>query len=68
MFAKLWNLSKFKLFLVAFFIFIVLLPVSYYINFYQNDDWCYYATVENFMRGDFTLHPYVGPTLYLQAF
>ncbi len=49
-------------------LFVILLPVSLSINFYQNDDWCYYKTVENFLAGNFTLHPYVGPTLYLQAF
>ncbi len=48
--------------------FLTLLPVSLLVNFYQNDDWCYYLTVERFASGDFTLHPYVGPTFYLQGF
>lgn len=49
-------------------LFICLLPVSLLVNFYQNDDWCYYMTVERFSLGNFTLHPYVGPTFYLQGF
>jgi len=37
------------------------------INFYQNDDWCYYLTVESFLKGIFILHPYIGPTFYMQG-
>ncbi|PJA87135.1 MAG: hypothetical protein CO141_01025 [Candidatus Moranbacteria bacterium CG_4_9_14_3_um_filter_42_9] len=60
--------QRWQLLLIAAVAFVILLPISYAITFYQNDDWCYYLTVQNFLGGNFTLHPYVGPTLYLQAF
>lgn len=56
------------LLLVSLALFLLLFPAANAIDFFQNDDWVYYATVDNFLKGNFTLHPYSGPTLYLQAF
>lgn len=47
--------------------FLVLFPLVNSIDFYQNDDWVYYATVENFLGGELKLHPYVGPTFFVQG-
>lgn len=61
-------LTKYKIEIFAITLFLLVLPLSLKVTFYQNDDWVYYQTVERFQSGNFTLHPYSGPTLYLQAF
>lgn len=38
------------------------------INYMQNDEWVHYKTVENFLNYDFSLHPYIGSTFYVQGF
>lgn len=45
-----------------------LLPFAGQINFFQNDAWCYYLTVETFLKGIYVLHPYMDPIFYLQGF
>lgn len=53
--------------IVALTLFVALFPLINRIKFYQNDDWVYYEMVSRFMIGDFTLHPYTGPTFYTQG-
>lgn len=48
-------------------LFLFLLPLSYSINFYQNDDWVYYLNTDCFLHGNFQLHQYLGPTFFLQG-
>ena len=48
-------------------VFLIMLPIVNQISFYQNDDWVYYLNVEYFLKGDFRLHPYLGPTFYTQG-
>ena len=58
----------FALGLVSLVLLVALLPFSLQMTFPQNDDWVYYEVVRNFLQGNFVLHSYVGPNLYLQAF
>lgn len=52
---------------VSLVLFLILFLLVSKINFFQNDDWVYYEMVSRFMHGDFTLHPYSGPTFYTQG-
>src|SRR3989344_1075884 len=62
------NLSdRDKWLLICALIFLLILPLSLKIDFYQNDDWVYYKNVEYFLNGDFRLDPYLGPTFYVQG-
>ncbi len=56
-----------KIYVYSVLLFLLILPLSLQINFYQNDDWVYYKNVEWFMLGNFALHPYLGPTFYSQG-
>ncbi len=62
--AKQTQFIKYPLILAAIFISIY---IGQYINFFNNDDWVHYKTVENFLNGDFNLHPYIGSTFYTQG-
>jgi len=53
--------------LLTFAIFLILLPLAQKVNFMQNDDWIYYEMVGRFLKGDFTLHPYVAASFYSQG-
>lgn len=48
-------------------VFLVGLPLASNINYQQNDDYTHYRIVENFLRGDFSLHPYITATFYAQG-
>lgn len=47
---------------------LILLPVSFLINYMQNDEYTHYLMVQKFMKGDFGLDPYLGATFYTQGF
>ena len=49
-------------------LFLLALPIIKTVDFMQNDDWVYYRTTADFMRGVIKLDPYIGPTFYLQGF
>lgn len=44
-----------------------LLSSALKVNFMQNDDWCYYKNVENFLLGNFNLIYRTAPVFYLQG-
>lgn len=48
-------------------IFLLSIYTGSLITFYNNDDWVHYKTVENFLGGEFTLHPYIGSTFFAQG-
>ena len=48
--------------------FLLAFPLIKTIDFMQNDDWVYYKTTADFMKGVIQLDPYIGPTFYLQGF
>lgn len=56
-----------KLLLFSTTLFVLLTPLISLINFPLNDDWVYYLNVQMFLKGDFSLHPYLGPTFYTQG-
>ncbi|KKS16190.1 MAG: hypothetical protein UU80_C0022G0005 [candidate division WWE3 bacterium GW2011_GWA1_41_8] len=56
-----------KLLLAALVVFMGWLWFVLQVTFMQNDDWVYYQTVRTFMGGNIVLHPYIGPTFYLQG-
>ncbi len=58
------NLSKYTLILA---IFLLSIYIGIHVNFFNNDDWVHYKTVERFLTGDFSLHPYIGSTFYTQG-
>ena len=60
-------MKKLWLLLITLALFMLVFTLSNKIDFYQNDDWVYYEMVSRFMKGDFTLHPYTGPTFYTQG-
>ena len=49
-------------------LFIYYVNLARQVNFMQNDDWYYYAQVEQFLNGDFSLLPKIAPTFYMQGF
>lgn len=49
-------------------IFIILLPVALRINYQHNDDWVYYSTVSNFLKGIIAVHPYSAASFYSIGF
>lgn len=65
------SLSQFKGFfpyLLFALLFIYYMNLAGQVNFMQNDDWYYYAQVEQFLKGDFSLLPKIAPTFYMQGF
>jgi hypothetical protein len=60
-------MKKYGVLIVSVALFLMVLPLSKRMTFPQNDEWVYYEMVERFMEGDFTLHPYSGPTFYTQG-
>ncbi len=48
-------------------LFLFLCPLTQKINFYQNDDWVYYKTVQSFMQRNFKLDGYIEATFYAQG-
>jgi hypothetical protein len=48
-------------------IILISIYIGLQINFFNNDDWVHYKTVENFLSGNFSLHPYLGSTFYSQG-
>ena len=59
--------NSLKIRIISLILFGIMVPLSLSINFFQNDDWVYYKNVESFLRGDFTIDPYTGPTFYVQG-
>lgn len=57
-----------KILITAVVLFVLVLPLTSRINFYQNDDWVYYKNVQYFLDGDIKLDSYLGPTFYVQGF
>ena len=58
----------FKISLLAAFIFWIIYPLSNSINFYQNDDWIYYKTIQQFLTGDYVMPGYIEALFYTQGF
>lgn len=56
-----------KLLVISTVLFLTCLPLSLKINFYQNDDWLYYQTVEQFKNGNFVLDAVMALTFYVQG-
>lgn len=46
----------------------IYLPISLKVDFYQNDDWYYYKTVEKFLVGEFKMLNDIGTSFYAQGF
>lgn len=59
--------KKYKIWFVGLGFFLLFLPLALRIDFMQNDDWYYYRTVEDFLKGNFVLHADIAPTLYIQV-
>ena len=57
-----------KIFLVGLLLFALIFPLSYKINFFQNDDWVYYKQVTNFLNKDFVLDKSLEAAFYTQGF
>lgn len=47
---------------------LLLLPVALQINYMQNDEYTHYRLVEQFLKYDLRLDPYIGATFYVQGF
>lgn len=58
----------FKFFVLSLFIFYFIYPLSNSINFYQNDDWVYYKTIQQFLTGNYTIPGYIEALFYTQGF
>lgn len=61
-------ISKYIAEIVSIFLFLALIPLYSYINFYQNDDWNRNTTVIRFLAGDFSLLQVTATTFYSQGF
>lgn len=48
-------------------VFFISIYLGLQINFFNNDDWVHYKTLENFLNGNFVLHPYIGSTFFTQG-
>ena len=58
----------FKFFTLSLFLFYFLYPLSNSINFYQNDDWVYYKTIQQFLTGNYIIPGYIEALFYTQGF
>ncbi len=54
--------------LISLILFLIFVPLVHLIKFPINDEWIYYQTVQNFLKGDFRLDNYVNATFYAQGF
>ena len=54
-------------YIVCALLFIIILPLSSTVQFYQNDDWAHISVVRDFLSGNFKLDDYIGPTFYTQG-
>ena len=54
-------------YIVCALLFIIILPLSSTVQFYQNDDWAHISVVRDFLSGNFKLDGYIGPTFYTQG-
>ncbi len=57
-----------KILFVGLLLFIIIFPVSYSINFKQDDDWIYYKQVKSILKGNMKLNSYIEATFYVQGF
>lgn len=57
-------IKKHKFTVIFISLFLLLLPVAFSINFWHNDDWAYYFSVQNYLQGSFSNHPLTTPTFY----
>ena len=58
----------FKISLLAVLVFWAIYPLSNSINFYQNDDWIYYLTIQQFLTGNYVMPGYIEALFYTQGF
>lgn len=61
-------MKKYLAEIVSIVLFLVLIPLYSYVNFYQNDDWNRNTTIIRFLSGDFTLLNVTATTFYSQGF
>ncbi len=52
---------------ISILLFTLMFPLSYSISFIQNDEWVHYLVLNNFLGGNFSLHPRIGSTFYTQG-
>jgi hypothetical protein len=64
---KISKYIKIMPFLIFALLFLYYINLAGQINFMQNDDWYYYAQVEQFLKGNFELLPKIAPTFYVQG-
>lgn len=60
-------LKKYPIEIFAVLAFLILLPLSWQINYLQNDEVTHFQSVQHFLQGNLTLHPYIITTFYSQG-
>jgi hypothetical protein len=60
-------LKKHKLIVLSLVLFLIFFPLVNSIDYVQNDEYTHYRLIENFLKGNFKLDPYIGATFYLQG-
>ena len=62
------RLDFIKILFVGLLLFIIIFPISYNINFKQDDDWIYYKQVRSILKGNMELNSYIEATFFVQGF